>query len=81
MPLAATMHVVCRQFPLSVSDPHFMLRTIRTLILALALPGLPVLAQDDREYTEEARRKYVADLQEAATLIKDRQFASAQERL
>jgi Flp pilus assembly protein TadD len=81
MPLAATMNVVCPQYPRSVSDPPFMLRTIRALILALALPGLPVFAQDDQEYTEEARRKYVADLQEAATLIKDRQFASAQERL
>ncbi len=58
-----------------------MLRTIRALILALALPGLPVFAQDDQEYTEEARKKYAADLQEAAALIKDQQFASAQEKL
>ncbi len=58
-----------------------MLRTIRALILALALPGLPVFAQDGSEYTEEARRKYAADLQDAAALIKDRQFASAQEKL
>ncbi len=58
-----------------------MLDTIRVLILALALPGLPVFAQDDREFTEEARRKYAAELGEAAALIKDRQFASAQATL
>jgi Flp pilus assembly protein TadD len=58
-----------------------MLRTLRALLLALALPGLPVLAQDDREFPEEARKKYAAELLEAAALIKDRQFAGAQEKL
>jgi tetratricopeptide (TPR) repeat protein len=58
-----------------------MLRTLRALMLALLLPGLPALAQDDREFTEEARKKYAAELREAAALIKDRQFTSAQEKL
>jgi len=58
-----------------------MLRTIRALMLVLLLPGLPALAQDDREFTEEARKKYAAELREAAAFIKDRQFASAQEKL
>ncbi len=58
-----------------------MLRNIRVLILALALPGLPAFAQDDNTYTEEARSKYAAGLREAAVLIKERQYASAQERL
>ena len=71
------MNVVCPQF----NRFQFMLRTIRALLLALLLPGLPVFAQDDREFTEEARKKYTAELREAAALIKDQQFASAQEKL
>ena len=58
-----------------------MLRQIRVLILALALPGVPALAQDDPTFTEEARKKYAAGLSEAAALVKDRQYASAQEKL
>jgi Flp pilus assembly protein TadD len=58
-----------------------MLRKIHVLILALALPGMPAFAQDDREFTEEARRKYAAELREATALVKDRQYAGAQEKL
>ena len=58
-----------------------MLRTARILTLALALPGMPAIAQDDREFTEEARSKYAAGLREASALVKERQYASAQEKL
>ena len=49
--------------------PRMMLRAIRILLLALALPALPALAQDDREITEEARKQYAAALKDAATLV------------
>ena len=58
-----------------------MLRKIRILFLALALPVLPALAQDDREVSEEARKQYAAALKEASALVKERQYASAQEKL
>ena len=58
-----------------------MLRKIHVLILALALPGMPAFAQDDREFSEEVRRTYAAGLREAAALVKDRQYAGAQEKL
>jgi len=71
------MNVVCPQ----CNRFQFMLRTIRAFVLALLLPGLPAFAQDDREFTEEARKKYSAELREATALIKDREFARAQEKL
>ena len=58
-----------------------MLRNFRVLILALALPAVPAFAQDDGAFTEEARKQYAAGLREAAALVKDRQYASAQEKL
>jgi Flp pilus assembly protein TadD len=58
-----------------------MLRTIRILILAFALPAMPSFAQDDGTFTEEARKQYAAGLREVAALVKDRQYASAQEKL
>ena len=58
-----------------------MLHRIRVLFLALALPGLPLFAQDGRELTEEARKQYSAGLREASQLVKDRQYASAQAKL
>jgi len=58
-----------------------MLRNLRVLILALALPGVPSFAQDDNTFTEEARKQYAAGLREAAALVKNRQYAGAQEKL
>jgi Flp pilus assembly protein TadD len=57
------------------------MRYIYVLILAFALPGMPSFAQDDSTYTEEARKQYAAGLREAAALVKDRQYASAQAKL
>ncbi len=58
-----------------------MLRKIRVLTIALALPGMPVFAQDDQAFTEDERKKYAAELREASVLVKAREFAHAQERL
>jgi len=60
-----------------------MRHTLRVLIVAvaLALPVVPALAQDDRELSEEARKQYATALQEAATLVNSRQFDSAREKL
>ena len=58
-----------------------MRHKFRALALALALLAFPTLAQDDRELTEEARKQYAAALQEAATLIGNKQYESAQEKL
>jgi Flp pilus assembly protein TadD len=59
------------------------LRLFLLLLLALLLfvGGMPAFAQDGRDLTEEARKQYNAGLKEAATLIKDRQFATAETKL
>lgn len=51
------------------------------LFLFLFVAGMPSFAQDARELTEEVRKQYNAALKEAGTLIKERQFATAQEKL
>ena len=43
--------------------------------------GTPSFAQDTRELSEEVRKQYNAALKEAGTLIKERQFATAEEKL
>jgi Flp pilus assembly protein TadD len=58
-----------------------MLRKIRLLLVVLALPVLPALAQDDREPPEEARKQYAAGLKEASALVQEHQYDRAQERL
>jgi Flp pilus assembly protein TadD len=58
-----------------------MLRPIQILVLALALAGLPSFAQDDGTFTEEARKKYAAELREATALVENRQYAGAQQKL
>ena len=58
-----------------------MLHPIRAFVLLLVVLGLPALAQDGRELTEEARKQYLAGLREASQLVKDRQFANAQTKL
>src|SRR6185436_12618511 len=65
--------------------PHrrTMRHTLRVLVVAvaLALPFVPALAQDDRELSEEARKQYATALQEAAVLVNSRQFDRAKEKL
>jgi predicted Zn-dependent protease len=63
------------------SPPRTMVRTLRVLILALALPGVPAFAQDDREASEDVRKAYAAGLRDASALIQEHQYASAQEKL
>jgi tetratricopeptide (TPR) repeat protein len=59
-----------------------MLRRLRVLSLLLFVAAAPALAQDAaRELTEEARKQYNAGLKEAGTLVKERQFESAQTKL
>ena len=66
---------------LEAGNGNRRLSPIRALLLILALPGLPLFAQDGRELTEEARKHYAAGLREASALVKDRQYANAQARL
>jgi len=70
-----------------------MLRHHLPFALLLFVIGVPAFAQDGRESSEEARRQYGAELteearkqygaglKEAGTLIKDRQFATAEAKL
>src|SRR5262245_25896330 len=58
-----------------------MLKTFRLFLLALALSSLPALAQDEREIPEEARKQYAEALKEAAALVGNKQYDSAQEKL
>jgi len=63
--------------------PRFpeMLRYLCAFFLLLLAVGLPVFAQDGRDLTEAARKQYNAVLKEAGTLIKGRQFATAEAKL
>ena len=61
-----------------MSRPHQPSRQIAALLLAVALPAF---AQDGRDLTEEARKQYNAGLKEAGTLVKERQFETAQAKL
>jgi Flp pilus assembly protein TadD len=58
-----------------------MFRHLRVLALLLLVAGMPAMAQDGRDLTEEARKQYAAGLKEASALIKDRRFANAETRL
>jgi tetratricopeptide (TPR) repeat protein len=58
-----------------------MLRKFRVLFVILAVSSAPVVAQDDREIPEEARRQYAEALKEAAALVGNKQYDSAQEKL
>lgn len=62
--------------------PHYLrLSSLRLFALLLFAVGMPAFAQDGRDLTEEARKQYNAGLKEAAALIKDRQFATAETKL
>jgi predicted Zn-dependent protease len=58
-----------------------MLHTFRVLVLVLALATPPAFAQDDREIPEEARKQYAEALKEAAALVGNKQYETAQEKL
>ena len=58
-----------------------MLRTFRVLLLIVAMSSWPALAQDDREIPEEARKQYAEALKEAATLVGNKQYDTAQDKL
>ena len=59
-----------------------MFRPFLILLCACAaLSGAPVIAQDGRDLTEEARKQYAQGLREASALVKDRQFANANAKL
>ena len=58
-----------------------MLHKLRIVLLLFAMSSAPALAQDDREISEEARKQYADALKEAATLVGNRQYDTAQEKL
>jgi Flp pilus assembly protein TadD len=58
-----------------------MLRYVHALVFFLFAAAVPAFAQDGRDLTEEARKQYNAGLKEAGTLIKERQFATAESKL
>ena len=66
--------------PLRRSAPT-MLRHLRLLAVLLVVASAPTFAQDGRDLSEEARKQYNAGLKEAGTLIKEGQFATAQQKL
>jgi Flp pilus assembly protein TadD len=58
-----------------------MLRYVHALCLLLVVAGAPAFAQPGGDLTEEARKQYNAGLKEAGTLIKDKQFETAETKL
>jgi len=58
-----------------------MLRYVLAVIFLLFASALPAFAQDARDLPEEARKQYNTALKEAGTLIKERQFATAESKL
>ena len=58
-----------------------MLRQLAVFVLLLSFHAMPALAQDDREFTEEARKQYNADLKDASALVRERKFDIAQTKL
>ena len=70
--------------PRTVAPPRrapTMLRYFRVLSHLLFVIGTSTFAQDGRELTEETRKHYNAALKEAGTLIKERQFETAETKL
>ena len=64
-----------------LANASTMLRHVRALCLLLFVSGLPALAQVPPELSEEARKQYNTVLKEAGTLIKEKQFESAESKL
>ena len=58
-----------------------MPRSFRALCLLLFAAALPAFAQLGSELSDEARKQYNATLKEAGTLIKDKQFETAESKL
>ncbi len=58
-----------------------MLQKLRLLLLVFAVSSAPAFAQEDREIPEEARKQYAEALKEAATLVGNKQYDTAQEKL
>ena len=58
-----------------------MLRYVRVLVCLLCAAALQAFAQGARDLPEEARKQYNMGLKEAGTLIKERQFETAETKL
>ena len=58
-----------------------MLRYVRVLVCLLCAAALHAFAQGARDLPEEARKQYNMGLKEAGTLIKERQFETAETKL
>ena len=58
-----------------------MLRYVRVLVCLLCAAALHAFAQGARDLPEEVRKQYNAGLKEAGTLIKERQFETAETKL
>ena len=58
-----------------------MLLRFSAIVVLLLLPLAPASSQDGRDLTEDARKQYNVALREASTLVKDRQYATAQAKL
>jgi tetratricopeptide (TPR) repeat protein len=61
--------------------PVPMLKKLRVVLLVFAMSSVPAFAQDDREIPEEARKQYAEALKEAAALVGNKQYDTAQEKL
>ena len=58
-----------------------MLLYVRSLCVLLFVAGLPAFAQVGTDLSEEQRKQYNAGLKEAGTLIKEKQFETAESKL
>jgi Flp pilus assembly protein TadD len=58
-----------------------MLRHVLALCLLLSATSLPAFAQVGSDLSEEQRKQYNAGLKEAGTLIKEKQFETAESKL
>ncbi len=70
-----------RARPRRRNAPPRCFATFAPFVFLLLASALPAFAQDARDLPEEVRKQYNAGLKEAGTLIKERQFATAESKL